>query len=541
MSTVIKLGTRKSILAWAQSSWVAQQIQAHNAGVKVQLIGIETRGDQIQNIPLYEADGKDFFVAELDHALTSGKVDFTVHSMKDLSLNRPTELVCAAIPPRENPRDVVIFGPHALQRLAQGKSLKIGSSSPRRRQNVPAFLVKALPKLAPGAPLQLEWVEVRGNVNTRLARIHEAPDGKRYLDGVVLAFAGLIRLWADVQGRSALKPLLANIRWMVLPLQLCPAAPAQGALAIECRSGDSAVQKALEHLHCPATAAQVSQERAILAEWGGGCHQELGATALAHPELGSMLFVKGVKPNGERLESLTWNQPPHPQGDPHNTEFWDGSHWRLQRQTSDQKPESRESTECSAPLHPACLEVKENSLLFVTHWRAWPSVGVSRMNGRNDGPILNQGELRIWTSGISSWFVLASQGVWVDGCAEGFGFNDLQSTLSEGVLALPPPQCWSAVTHGRGLEEWRELGIRAIPTYQIDGVYSEDAKEALRAAKFVFWSSGSQFDELRANLAIQAHQSCGPGKTAARIRSAGFQPLVFPSVEEWRKWLKIHL
>src|SRR6185312_14831993 len=98
----------------------------------------------------------------------------------------------AAIPPRENPRDVVLFGPSVLDSLRRGETLRIGTSSPRRLENIPSFLKKVLPSLS-GEP-RVELIEIRGNVNTRLSRVHETENPQRRLDGVVLAFAGLIRL-----------------------------------------------------------------------------------------------------------------------------------------------------------------------------------------------------------------------------------------------------------------------------------------------------------------------------------------------------------
>src|ERR1700722_16267438 len=107
----LKLGTRRSLLAWAQSGWVAREIERLSPGARGGLVGLHTRGDKIQDVPLQSVQGKEFFVAELDEALRSGAVDLTVHSMKDLSLERPSKFICAAIPPRENPRDVVLFSP----------------------------------------------------------------------------------------------------------------------------------------------------------------------------------------------------------------------------------------------------------------------------------------------------------------------------------------------------------------------------------------------------------------------------------------------
>jgi hydroxymethylbilane synthase len=170
--SVLKLGTRKSLLAWAQSNWVARQIEKNNPGTQVELVGIETRGDRILDVSLQSlsetSGGKEFFVAEIDEALRSRKVDLTVHSMKDLSLDRPAEFILAANPPRENPRDVALFSPGIMEKLRTGAKIKVGTSSPRRVENIPSFLKRALPF----GKADLEFVEIRGNVNTRLSRVH---------------------------------------------------------------------------------------------------------------------------------------------------------------------------------------------------------------------------------------------------------------------------------------------------------------------------------------------------------------------------------
>jgi hydroxymethylbilane synthase len=231
----LKLGTRRSLLARAQSAWVARELERLNPGLTVELVGIETQGDRIQDLPLRQVEGKEFFVAELDQAILSGQVDLNVHSMKDLSLERPSGIALAAIPRRENPRDIVLFSEAVLENLNTNQPLRIGTSSPRRLENLPEFLKNALPQLTGIQPL-LRWEEIRGNVNTRLSRLHEPPSSPKHLDGVVLALAGLIRLWADVNGREELKKLFKGLRWMVLPLTEFPTAPAQGVLAVECRA-----------------------------------------------------------------------------------------------------------------------------------------------------------------------------------------------------------------------------------------------------------------------------------------------------------------
>jgi hydroxymethylbilane synthase len=526
----LKLGTRKSLLAWAQSSWVAREIERLNPGTTVELVGIETRGDRIQNISLQQVAGKEFFVAELDDALSEGRVDLTVHSMKDLSLDRPEKFILGATPRRENPRDVVLFGPGVMEKIAAGKTLRIGTSSPRRIENIPPFLRKALPHLGGHAP-SVELVEIRGNVNTRLSRVHEPVGSERQLDAVVLAFAGLIRLWNDTQGRAELSKLLQGVRWMVLPLRECPAAPAQGALAVECRRDDQRVRSMLARLHDEPSAKSATMERQLLADWGGGCHQRFGATAVHSDKIGSMMWIRGVKPDNAFVEEFRWdnhaataanesaqkvgaNSPSlsTSAGSKVSAVIWDGSQWRAEAEKSDSE------ISWNADLSGQCV--------FVSHARA--------VRGSHAQSIKNS---RVWTSGTSSWFKLAAQGVWVEGCAELMGYEALRPVLGEAVLQLAPLNAWTVLTHESACGDWTQGKV--ITTYKVSATYSQEARDALKRAQYIFWSSGSQFDELQSLVSADAKQACGLGKTADRLltqaKTAGVQ--VFPSVEEWRKWV----
>src|ERR1700722_18517141 len=131
-SRVLKLGTRRSVLARAQSAAVARHLERLHAGagLSVELVGIETRGDRIQDRPLSSVDGKEFFTAEIDTALLDGAIDFTVHSYKDLSLERTPRLRLAAVPRREPPFDIALFARDVPERLAAGLGLTLGTSSP---------------------------------------------------------------------------------------------------------------------------------------------------------------------------------------------------------------------------------------------------------------------------------------------------------------------------------------------------------------------------------------------------------------------------
>jgi hydroxymethylbilane synthase len=510
----LRLGTRRSALAWAQSLWVAERIQALNPNTQVELTPIETRGDRITDLPLSQVEGKEFFSAEIDAALLGGDVDITVHSLKDLSLERPPGIALAAIPQRENPRDVIVFRDDVPQRLLNGQSLRIGTSAPRRLENVPRFLADVLPG---DGNARVECVEIRGNVDTRLGRLHEPEGSARRLDGVVLAFAGLIRLWRDARpdgGRARLSQLLQNVRWMILPLTDCPSAPGQGALAVECRSDATDVLATLALLNDAASARLVHSEREVLAEFGGGCHQRFGATCIDHPAFGALMYVRGISDQGEPLDRVTWltmpGAPPTP------VRWWDGFN-------------ARESSDVPAPEVSRAVDSAfrdSTAPVFVAHSRALPKHAAARLSRH-----------RVWTSGAPSWRRLARLGVWVEGCAEGLGYEWIASMLAEPVLGLPPLAQWQILSHAAAADHWPAGEV--IGTYRLPEVSSQTIADP-SAITHVYWASGTQFSQLWSHLPASVHHACGPGKTAQVIRSAGISNLtVFPSVHEWRRWLQI--
>ena len=294
----LRLGTRRSVLARAQSAAVARALEQHHPGLKVELVGIDTRGDRVTDVPLSQIDGKEFFTAEIDAALLRAEVDLTVHSFKDLSLERPAALHLGAVPKRENPRDIVFFAPDILLHLARGGRVRVGSSSPRRAAFTPEFLHRALP----GNP-QVQLCELRGNVDSRLQRLRLPRDSDRQLDAVVLAFAGVARLWEDelVGAHALVAELLAGVPHMLMPLTYSPGAPAQGALAIECRSEDAPTRELLAAIDDAPTRSSIAAERLLLAARGGGCHQQFGATHRFVPELGALLYTREADHDGAGL------------------------------------------------------------------------------------------------------------------------------------------------------------------------------------------------------------------------------------------------
>lgn len=239
----LRLGTRGSALALAQSRTVAAALRA-----EVELVEIATAGD-LSASAIAELGGTGVFVSALRDRLHSGQIDLAVHSYKDLPTEPMPGLVIAAVPTREDPRDVLVArSGHGLADLGTGA--RVGTGAPRRMAQLRAL------------GLGLEVVAVRGNVDTRLRKVAEGE-----LDAVVLARAGLARL-----GR------LAEVTEVLDPIQVLPA-PAQGALAVECRLDDSELAALLSPLDDADTRAAVDAERALLAALEAGCTAPVAALA----------------------------------------------------------------------------------------------------------------------------------------------------------------------------------------------------------------------------------------------------------------------
>jgi len=262
----LRVGTRASALATTQSRHVADLLR-DRLGREVELVEIATEGDRSQaaGTPLAGASSTGVFVSALRDALLDGRVDVAVHSLKDLPTYAAEGIVLAAVPDREDPRDVVV----ARDGLTLGElpvGSRVGTGSPRRVAQLHAL------------GLGLDLVGVRGNVDTRIGKVRSGE-----YDAVVLARAGLARL-----GR------LDEATEVLDPLQMLPA-PGQGALAVECRAGDDLADQVAAAIDDPQARAAVTAERAVLATLEGGCSAPIGALAeVVEGDDGEELWVRAV-------------------------------------------------------------------------------------------------------------------------------------------------------------------------------------------------------------------------------------------------------
>lgn len=243
----MKVGTRGSSLAMVQTKYIIKQL-SKITDEEVQVEIIKTTGDKIKDSQLYQMDVKGIFTKELDKAILEGKVDFAVHSLKDLPTEMTGDLEIVAVPERESPREVLV-SPYNWDEIPDGATL--GTSSLRRE----AFINHH--------QKNVNIKSIRGNVETRINKVSNGE-----YQGVILAEAGIKRLGLD-----------NHIKQVFSPEYFTPAA-GQGALAVVSR-GDSEIREILEKLNHIPSAQEVEAEKTVLGELGGGCQWPLGANARA--------------------------------------------------------------------------------------------------------------------------------------------------------------------------------------------------------------------------------------------------------------------
>jgi hydroxymethylbilane synthase len=257
----LRVGTRGSCLALAQTRLVCQALSRHFPELSLQTVVIRTQGDRGEEFPL--ESGKGVFVREIEEALLRGQVDLAVHSLKDLPVEEHPELTIAATPRREDARDLWVSRQRIEFPILPASSI-IATGSLRRRVQLELLLPKA------------RFVPIRGNIETRIRKLFQNPDWT----GTVIALAAWKRLGKD----------LGDVYTSPLPYEIMLPAAGQGALAVQTRRDNQELQELLQRIHDPATEAEVKAERAFLLALGGGCRAPIAAKGTAH---GERLFFEG--------------------------------------------------------------------------------------------------------------------------------------------------------------------------------------------------------------------------------------------------------
>ena len=487
------LAARRSELARIQAIQVGDAIHKANPQVTIDYSFHESLGDRNQDDPLWKMPEKGVFTQDLRAGLLAGSYDLAVHSWKDLAIEDNPATEIAATMSRADMRDVLLVRADRWAEIERSRSLTILTSSPRRSHNLDSFLRQALPAQIH----ELNFAPVRGNVPTRVRKIWQ-PGAQ----GLIVAKAALDRLLEAndrefTETRAALREAISKCHWMVLPLRANPAAPAQGALAIEIKRDRSDLKTLLEKINCAETLKAVTREREILRAYGGGCHQKIGVSVLRRP-YGEITSLRGLADDGRALDnySLRPSQARPPKIS--RAQMW--------------------------PSKPSDSEWFKREAIPVTISDKFSALWISKADALPGNGCTISSRI-VWASGLKTWERLAQRGIWVNGCAESLGEQEdpRLEALAGSELS------WLKLTHADG---FAEDGMQTLATYRL--VPQEHGAD-LADKKYFFWTSGSGFERalaLNPWLAKMTH-FCGPGNTRRILEKHGVQPFVFLDHAQW--------
>lgn len=507
----LKIFARKSDLARLQAYMVGDALIKNHPGLEIEYRFKESLGDKNLTDPLWKIPEKGVFTEDFYGELIRGEADMVVHSWKDLPTEHKSDTKIVATLPRADQRDLLLLKTSHFENIRSTQALRVFSSSPRREYNLTDFFKSHLPF----SLNSVKFESVRGNVPTRIRKLLESSE----VDGLIVAKAALDRLLTAPQEefrevQKLLRSYLQSLTWTVLPLCVNPNAAAQGALAVEIVSGRRDLEETLKPIHDESTFQCVQKERALLAGFGGGCHQKIGVAILERP-YGEITLLKGLSDQGQVLNTRSLSST---SGRP--TTFTPEEMW-----SSEVKAEREALSFQSLP--------SKINALYVARAEAWPD------NLQSPG--------FIWAAGIKTWKNLAQKGIWVHGCAESLGE---QEEARIDILA-GTSLSWAKLSHeeGYGSDDSKTSEAHSMPLITTYMLKSTEKLSSLGGKKSFFWGSGSQFLQAmkqaeKENLEIlQQHHACGPGNTYKVIRTYmennnAFDPSrlrIFLDQDDWRQ------
>lgn len=500
METIRLIG-RNSRLSLLQIEMVRKKIEAAFPSIAVQVIARSSKGDDLQNIPLHTVEGSDFFTGDFFEALQNGEADIAVHSLKDMSSEHFFGKNRFAVTHRDDTRDITIFNANVIEKIRMGQPLIIGTCSPRREEMATVFLKKALPQLH--GTIIIETKPIRGNVETRLRKLNSGE-----YDATILATAGLNRLLASETDAPLIKELLKDKRLMLLPLVECVPAPCQGAIVAETHSANSRAVAILDRINDKKLFEDAVREKKTAAQYGKGCLQKFGVTTFTY-EGSSVLYAAGR----DQHEKTFSNWYGAPDLDISEKIFFSSTDHMGSFFTYEYKKPG---------IQP------ETPVVYISNYKAVQEQEIIHLLGTK----------RVWAAGTRTWYELAGQGLWVEGCADAFGLEFLERALVMPLVGIAK-EAVTVVTNEHSASNWRQKGWKAVGTYEAVSQQKKELAKQIGAADVIFWTSFRQYQVYKDVLKNNVQHVCPSGETAVLLRSAGVEPVVFPTIKAFQQWRKI--
>lgn len=499
----VRIICRNSRLSLIQAELVKQKILSVHPVTEVVVIGRTSRGDRELKMNLADLEGTDFFTEEIFAALERNEADIAVHSLKDMSAEHFFSHDAFAVVDRDDTRDVAIFNPSILDKIKTGKTIIVGTCSPRREGMAVGFLKKALPQLH--AEIKIETKSIRGNVESRLQQLHE---GK--YDATILATAGLNRLLSnpgDNMEACPVRELLKNKKLMLLPLVECVPAPCQGAIVAEAHPENRNAVALLKKINVETLFQDAFNEKKIASQYGTGSLQRFGVTTIQSSNY-KTLYAAGLDCDGNEFNK--WSSLPCVNLEGKNT-FSSIDYMRdfFEYDWIDEN-----------------FEI-EQPVVFISNYKAVQ---------HNTATSVLQHKV-IYASGTKTWFELAKLGLWVNGSADALGFELFMPVLMKPLINISANDI-CILTHQDAAKRWKAKGYQAKSNYQLQPKESSQLTQKLSLADFIFWSSYSQYKYFGQFCKGTALHSCPGGETATLLSSHGLKPIIFPTIKAFTEWRK---
>jgi hydroxymethylbilane synthase len=494
---MVRIICRQSRLSLLQADIVKRKIESILPGTAVTVIGRSSRGDRELIVPLSSLDGTDFFTEEIFAALQNNEADIAVHSLKDMSAAHFFSHDAFAVVDREDVRDVAIINRNVIEKIKAGATISVGTSSPRREDMAVEFLKKALPQLA--NEINIITKPIRGNVESRLQQLDKGD-----FDITILATAGLNRLLQSSQDAPLIKNLLQDKRLMVLPLIECVPAPCQGVIVAEAHPGNKEAVALLQLINDPLLFDEANKEKQEGYIHGTGCLQRFGVTTLktAH---GNYLYAAGHDDEGNPF--IQWNNLPVKNMDEHN---WFSS------------TEHMKDFFCYKWDNK--IFTIEQPVVFIANYKSITGNLKTVLSAKT-----------IWASGTRTWFEMAKQGYWVQGCADALGFEWLLPSLQMPLINIAANDI-CILTHKTAAIRWQQKGYHAISNYELVAKSNTEIIAAISSADHIFWSSFTQYEYYGHYSKAKTIHACAGGETATLLKQQGLDPLIFPTIKAFEQW-----
>jgi len=482
---------------------VKQKIEAAFDSITVQIVARSSRGDALQDVPLHTVEGSDFFTQDIFDALSNNEADIAVHSLKDMSSEHFFGSNKFAVVDRDDTRDVVVLSQRSKVKRENGETLVIGTCSPRREEMAIVFLQKALPQSNNDSTIEIK--SIRGNVDTRLRKL----DTGEY-DGIILATAGLNRLLRSEEDAPAIRALLKDKLLVLLPLIECVPAPCQGAIVAEANPSNAKAVEVLKVINDVKLMDACTQEKKVAKRYGVGCLQKFGVSTIHYGD-NEVLYAAGR--DNEGTVFTKWTGLPEPEFEQKSffstTDFM-GSFFQYEFNND--------------------IPAINGQVVYVANYKAVEQKEVIEQLKRK----------KVWAAGTKTWFELAKKGIWVEGCADAFGLEFLETAWQMPLLDISKKDI-AVITSNEAAEVWRFKGWTVYSTYSAKEKFLPAIEQQVQNADIIFWTSYRQYGQFKNAVKENVVHMCSFGETAEQFKAAGINPVIFPNIKAFQQWKQISI